>query len=134
MCRSIIGIAILAMLTSCVTSAPPELTGFQPSDQTLAQMLAVSRVKLASVAPGAHIFRVHMENYDRALVFYRTDGPTRHLVVEKVHGEWRVTDAPKKVDTELPEDLIYTWLRGCRGSNQTMQLTASRTAFTLLYD
>jgi hypothetical protein len=51
-----------------------------------------------------------METYGRALVFYRTDGPARHLVVEKVHDQWRVTDAPQKIDIDMPEDAIYTML------------------------
>jgi hypothetical protein len=87
------------------------MTGYQPSHEVAAQILAAARAKLTSLAPGAHIFRIHMETYGRALVFYRTDGPARHLVLEKVHDQWRVTDAPPKIDTEMPEDAIYTMLR-----------------------
>jgi hypothetical protein len=100
-----------ALMASCTTtSMSPELTGYQPTKETLSEILAVSRAKLASVAPGAHIFRIHIDRSLRALVFYRTDGPARHLVVEKVHDHWQVTDAPQKIDTEMPEDLIYTIL------------------------
>ena len=116
--RHTVGIFIAAaLLSSCTTtSITPELTGYQPTEQALTEILAVSRAKLASIAPGAHIFRVHIPRhtgrYLQALVFYRTDGPARHLVVEQIGDHWQVTDAPQKIDTEMPEELIYTMLLG----------------------
>jgi hypothetical protein len=116
----------------------PELTGYQPDDQALTEILAVSRAKLASIAPGAHIFRVHCPRqtfkYLRALVFYRTDGPARHLVVEKIADHWKVTDAPQKIDTEMPEDLIYTMLFGQpMRPNQTMKPTAPERMIAIVF-
>jgi hypothetical protein len=116
---------VAAALTSCVI-APPKVTGLLGmSQEEFDQITSVARVKLNAIAPGAHIFRVHDGTDSQGpftFVYYCVgQGPARHLVLRRIHGHWRVTEAPETIDTEFPEETIITDARGTHGSNQSME-------------
>ena len=137
-------VLLMGALSSCgippanLSSEPPRndpaVTGRREllSQSELHVLLIVARKKLATLAPAWPIRRVNVITSAKVEAWYRWEGSEVHyLLMERVHGEWRVTRVSTKwfdEDTEGPDNLIII------GSNQALELTAARTAFTLSDD
>ena len=100
--------AALLALTSC-ENLPPLAYGrvgaLPPQD--IEHAVAVARQQLAHSVAGYEIFRVWIVSQDEVHVYYRSyAGPARHLVLERVYGQWRVTGGGGVIDDELEEIIV----------------------------
>jgi hypothetical protein len=106
---ALISIAVAAFV-SCTQAIPrnlqtnrpvrgPAITGradlLSPSD--LESLLVVGRRKLVSFAPSEGIFRVEVIASSKVYAYYGDfyAGRVRHLVIERMSGEWHVAAAPR---------------------------------------
>jgi hypothetical protein len=91
-------------------------------------LLAVAQRRLATVAPGAPIYRVTVISASKVEARYRDrdldQSDPAWLVVERIQGHWRVTAS--KPRTNRP---VVKWMQR---PSQTIQPTAVRAAITLV--
>jgi hypothetical protein len=113
---------VFVLLTISVAASPvsprpgdPSVDGkdYLLSDADFRALLAVARAKLVTLAPHSGIFDVKVISSTKVYAYYgdRSTGLAHHLVLERVRGSWRVTDAPRLPDQIYKfeeEDVIIT--------------------------
>ena len=125
------------------SAGDPAITGagYLLSESDFRAALSVARARLAVLAPSSPIFRVavitpakleayycptYVDRYNFSHTFSQNHPQIGYLLLAKSRGEWHVLPGKEQKLLREEDNVIVVM----NGSNQALQLTATRTAFS----